>query len=249
MRRSAVSRSGSPISLGPPDGIPDIIEPNLGVVGLGEPEVAILPGRSDEEGNLTGYGLPQQLFPTKLPPLYLDVVDLNQDGALDIAVVDAEELLINYGEQPNIPPINTLATARDLGTIVHYVDQTRTIVPGHEDAFFWLRVPVETVLGSGDEVIDFSGLFEATSGVGLSMEVLDTDGNVLASGERFSVGVAQEENYCCTSSAPRVGRDITGRFRVRPNICQIHPIDRRSRSLGDSASPGPRTRPTHPSSF
>ena len=73
----------------------------------------------------------------------------------------------------------------DLGTVVHLVDQTQTIVPGHEDAYFKLIVPNEAVSGAGDEVIDFSGLFEAESGAGLSMEVLDANDNVLGSGERF----------------------------------------------------------------
>jgi hypothetical protein len=99
--------------------------------------------------------------------------------------------LVIYGQPPNVVPNNTLTTARDLGTVVHLLEQTLTIVPGHEDAFFKLTVPTEAVPGAGDEVLDFSALFEATEGAGLSMEVLDADGNVLGSGERFRVRAVQ----------------------------------------------------------
>jgi hypothetical protein len=88
---------------------------------------------------------------------------------------------------PNITP----QTARDLGAVVHVVQPTLTIVPGHEDAFFTLTVPAEVVAGAGDEVLDFSGLFQHTEGPGISMEVRDAAGNLLGSGERFRVRAPQ----------------------------------------------------------
>jgi len=39
-------------------------------------------------------------------------------------------------------------------------------VPGHEDAYFRLQLPTEAVAGAGDEVLDFSALFQYTQGAG-----------------------------------------------------------------------------------
>ena len=47
--------------------------------------------------------------------------------------------------------------------------------------------------GRRDEILDFSGLFEHTEGAGLSMELLDAQGNRLASGERFRMAARQGE--------------------------------------------------------
>jgi hypothetical protein len=121
----------------------------------------------------------------------LEVVDVNGDGAADVAVGDRDGLLLLFPEPPLLQPGETPETARNLGTVVHFIEQTRTIVPGHDDAYFKLFVPTEAAVGAGDEVLDFSGLFEATSGAGLQMEVLDADGNMLASGERFRIRAAQ----------------------------------------------------------
>ena len=48
-------------------------------------------------------------------------------------------------------------------------------------------MPTEGLQGAGDEVIDFSGLFQYTEGAGLNMEVRDPAGDLLGSGERFRV--------------------------------------------------------------
>ena len=61
--------------------------------------------------------------------------------------------------------------ARDLGTLVHFASPALTIAPGHTDAYFKLTTPQER--SAGDDVLDFSALFEHTQGAGLSMEVLD----------------------------------------------------------------------------
>src|SRR5258708_16247127 len=81
--------------------------------------------------------------------------------------------------------------ARNLGTVVHVIEPTLTLVPGHEDAYYTLTVPTEAARGAGDEVLDFSGLFQAIGGAGLSMTVSDSSGNLLGQGERFRVRAHQ----------------------------------------------------------
>src|SRR5205085_912511 len=88
---------------------------------------------------------------------------------------------------------DTPQTARNLGTVVHIVEPTQTIVPGRADAYYTLRVPTEAARGSGDEVVDFSGAFAATAGAGITMEVRDAAGRLLGCGERFRVDAPQGE--------------------------------------------------------
>src|SRR5205823_4299009 len=90
-----------------------------------------------------------------------------------------------YSQPPQITPNTTLAQARDLGAVVHVVTPKQVIAPDFLQAHFKLTVPTETVAGAGDQVIDFSAKFENTETPGLKMEVLDKDGKILASGERF----------------------------------------------------------------
>jgi hypothetical protein len=47
---------------------------------------------------------------------------------------------------------------------VHLLEPTLTIVPDHDDAYFSLTAPTEAVQGAGDEVLDFSGLFQDIEG-------------------------------------------------------------------------------------
>ncbi|MHC4406139.1 MAG: FG-GAP-like repeat-containing protein, partial [Planctomycetota bacterium] len=182
--------------LGPRDGHPDVVVTASGFAGAGQvvggPEVVVLPAIFDEQGQYVELGSPQQLAPARLPTS-MDAHDVNGDGVADLAVVDLDGVLMIFGEPPAIVPNDTPETARDLGTVVHLVDQTQTIVPGHEDAYYALTVPTEAVDGAGDEVIDFSLLFQHTEGPGLEAEVLDAAGNVLGSGERFRVLAHQGE--------------------------------------------------------
>src|SRR5262249_16831251 len=84
------------------------------------------------------------------------------------------------------------ATARDLGTVVHFLGQPQAIVSGYMDAYYALTVPTEAVNGAGDEVLDFSAQFQFVQGTGLQMEVLDAvTKQVLGSASRFRVQAAQ----------------------------------------------------------
>ncbi len=182
-------------ALGPPDGHPDLVvadgaNEGNGRVTTGLTGVYVLPGLVDDQGNFAGFGSPILLAPG-LTPQSLALGDFTGNGATDIAFVDQDGVHVIYNTPPVIPSNDTLATARDLGTVVHDVEPTETIVPGHEDAYYNLTVPTETAQGAGNEVIDFSGGFQATAGAGLAMEVLDAAGNVLGSGDRFRVTAAQ----------------------------------------------------------
>lgn len=184
------------VVLGPPDGTLDLVAAASGaprsVQVVGGPEVVILPGIVDDAGNFAGFGAPLQLAPGKTP-LDVDSGDLNNDGSVDLVVVDRDGVLVIFGKPPVIPANTMPETARDLGTVVHFVDQTQTIIPGREDAYYRLTVPTEAVEGAGDEIIDFSLGFEHPEGPGLGAEVLDSAGNVLGSGERFRVRARQGE--------------------------------------------------------
>ena len=106
-----------------------------------------------------GLGDPHEIA-TGAAPLDIDVGDLNQDGAPDAVVTDRGGLLVVYGQPPNIVPNDSAATTRDLGTIVHFLDQKQTIVPGREEAFLKFTVPTEFGTAA-DEVIDISLTFGA----------------------------------------------------------------------------------------
>jgi hypothetical protein len=178
---------GSP---GPPDGLPDLILADAGLTNptfSGPPEVVLLPGQADGHGQFAGFGSPIPL--AFVPgPLDVKVGDLDGNGGTDLVVVDSNGVEVIYGKPPALP-----ATARNLGTVVHALEPARTIVPGHEDANYQLTAPTEAARGAGDEVLDFSGFFQATAGPGIGMEVTDTRGAVLGSGERFQVIARQGE--------------------------------------------------------
>jgi hypothetical protein len=190
---SAVTLPDGSTVLGPPDGHPDLIVADNGLTQPlfnGPPEIVMLPGLVDDQGKFAGFGTPIHLASAR-GPLDVKVADVNGDGAPDIVVVDADGVEVIYGKPPIIPPNSTPQTARNLGTVVHVLESTQTIVPGHADAYYTLTVPTEAARGAGDEVLDFSGLFQATAGAGLSVEVRDPAGNLLGSGERFRVRAPQ----------------------------------------------------------
>jgi hypothetical protein len=169
--------------VGPPDGHPDLIVANNGrplPSARGPAEVVFLPGLVDPQSNFNGFGVPIRLASPQ-GPLDVQVANVNSkhDDALDIVVVERDGILVIYGEPPTIPPNDTMQIARDLGTVVHLVQPTLTIVPGHTNAFYKLTVPAEAFAGSGNQVLDFSGGFANKEGAGLMMEVLDAAGNLL----------------------------------------------------------------------
>jgi len=196
----AVADMGSQITLpdgstilGPPDGVPDLIVAATGttlIAASGPPQVTILPGLLNAQGQFAGFGAPEVLAPSNSPQ-DIQTADLTGDGVADAVVVQQDGLQVIYGKPPTLPPNDTPQSARNLGTVVHVVEPTLAIVTGHEDAYYKLTVPTESVPGAGDEVIDFSAGFQYVEGAGLGMEVLDASGQVLGSGARFRINAAQ----------------------------------------------------------
>ena len=182
-------------TLGEPDGHPDLIIAASGVVltlkSVGPPGVFVLPAIWSGD-SLIGFDAPH-LLAAGAAPQDVKAGDLNSDGVPDVAAVDRDGVLVIFGKKPVIPPNDTPQAARDLGSLVHVVEPTLTLVPGHQDAYYTLTVPIEAAHGAGDEILDFSGLFQALEGAGISMEVRDASGNVLGSGERFRVLAHQGE--------------------------------------------------------
>jgi hypothetical protein len=189
---SQITNPDGSTQLGPPDGHPDLIVADSGLSQTdfsGPAEIVVLPSIFDS-GGFEGFGSPIRLA-AAVRPQSLAVGDLTGDGTLDIVYVDNDGVHIIFGKPPVIAPNNTPQTARDLGVVVHTVEPTLTIVPGHEDAYYTVTVPTEAAPGSGPEVIDFAGDFEAVAGAGLSMQVLNSQGAQLGSGQKFDVVAAQ----------------------------------------------------------
>jgi FG-GAP-like repeat len=228
---------------GVPDGHLDLIVANNGVTSAassGPAEVVLLPGLADNEGNFDGLGDPIRLALAK-GPLDVKVGDVNGDGVLDVVAVDRDGILVIFGKPPVISPNNTPQTARNLGTVVHVVEPTQTIVPGRSDAYYTLRVPTEAALGAGDEVLDFSGSFTALEGAGLRMEVRDASGNLLGSGERFRVRAAQGQLLTLhVFGLPNFdGSPGAGAFTLDINVLpQVVSIESQPLLPGQGAQPG-----------
>jgi hypothetical protein len=189
---SAVTQADGTVTLGPPDGHPDLLVAASGfhqTVLSGPPQVLFYPGQVDAHGKFTGFGDPIVLASPNAP-IDIKTGDFHGDGTVDIAVVEQGGVRVIYGKPPSDPPSGSPGDP-NLGTVVHVVEPTLTIVPGHEEEDFTLTVPTEAAHGAGDEVLDFSGDFQATSGGGITMQVRDAAGNLLGSGERFRVRAPQ----------------------------------------------------------
>jgi hypothetical protein len=152
--------------------------------------VIILPGLVDAEGHFAGFGAPEVLASSKSPQ-DIQTADLSGNGVADAVVVQQDGLQVIYGKPPTLVPNDTPQSARKLGTVVHVVEPALAISTSQEDAYYQLTVPTESVPGAGNEVIDFSGGFQYLEGAGLGMEVLDASGQVVGSGARFRIDVAQ----------------------------------------------------------
>jgi FG-GAP-like repeat len=228
---------------GLPDGRADIIAANNGrtlPTFSGPPSIVVLPGLVDDQGNFAGVGDPVRLASPK-GPLDVKVGDVNGDGVLDVVAVDRDGILVIFGKPPVISANNTPQTARNLGTVVHLVEPTQTIVPGRTDAYYTLRVPTEAAVGSGDEVLDFSGAFTALEGAGLSMEVRDVSGNLLGSGERFRVRVGQGQllTLHVFGLPGPAGSPGAGAFTLDINVLpQVVSIESQPLLPGQGAQPG-----------
>ncbi len=206
----AVADLGSPVTLpdgstvlGPPDGIPDLVVADNGLtqnVDQGPSEIVVLPGLVNAQGQFAGFGEPIPYAPAA-SPLDLKVGDLTGDGSLDVVVAETGGIEVVYPKPLALPPNTTPQTARNLGVVVHVVEPTETVVPGREDTYYSLTVPTEAARGAGNEILDFSGLFQGQGGAGLAMDVTDAAGNLLGSGERFQIDAPQGASSSCTSSA------------------------------------------------
>jgi hypothetical protein len=209
----AVDSNGKRI-LGAPDGVIDLIAP-LG--SEGETGISVLPGIADGEGNFVSFGDPI-FVPGPESATQLEIVDLDADGLQDIIVGDFDGLTLIFGAEPQRALNTTVATARNLGLIAHHVEPTRTITSQTKNAYFKLQVPVEAVPEAGDQIIDFGGFFEAEGGEGLSMEVLNSSGNVIASGERFRLRVQQGEELIVHVFGVEDGNGVSGTGAYSLNI-------------------------------
>jgi hypothetical protein len=174
------------------DGKPDLVVTAQSRAGGDLAQVILLPGvfATDSSGNYVLFGTPQVLAYTKTAG-HIAVADLTGNGAQDIVVTDVGGVRVIYGKPPQIAPNTSMASARDLGTVVHLVNPPQAIVPGHEDAFYTLKVPTEAFAVAGPEVLDISAQFQDLVGAGLGMEVRDAQGNLLGSGDRLRLTVAQ----------------------------------------------------------
>lgn len=216
---SQIKSDDGKISIGPPDGHLDLLVANSGVIpgpvlSVGPPGVVLLPGLTDAKGAAAGFGAPITLAPAE-QPLDLELADFDGDKLLDIAVVDRDGFFVIYSKSVNIQPNLTQATARDLGTVVHIVQPTLTIVPGREDSWFRMQVAGESVMAGGDQVLDFSAGFAHVIGNGLQMEVIDSLGRQRGIGERFRVVARQGETlFVHVFAQHAVGQPGTGAYTL-----------------------------------
>lgn len=200
--------------LGDPDGVIDLIAP-LG--SEGETGISVLPGLVDESGDFLTFGDPI-FVPEPESATQLAIVDLDDDGLQDIIVGDFDGLTLVFGGEPQREQNSTPETARNLGLVAHHVEPTRTITSESKNAFFSLQVPVEAVQEAGDQIIYFGGFFTAEGGAGLSMEVLDSAGNVLATGERFRLRVAHGKELLVRVFGVEDGNGVSGTGAYSLNI-------------------------------
>jgi hypothetical protein len=191
-------------------------------------------------GQFAGFADAETLATLKYPH-DIESADLNGDGAQDIVVVDRDGVVVIFGKPPSIEPNDTPERPRDLGTVVHLVQPTLTIVPSHTGAYYRLTVPSEVFVGAGDQVLDFSAGFANENGAGLMMEVRDAAGNLRGSGARFRL-VAQQGEVLLVHVFGLPGSDGstgTGAYTLVINtLPQVAAIEAHSLLPGQGDRPG-----------
>ena len=178
-------------NLGPPDGLPDIISVASGYPQtsfLGPGEITVSPAIKMMTARLS------MVTPSSWP---VPFSRLTSRWAISWAMGKRRSpsptptaCACVFDQQSQIPDNTTRDTARDLGTVVHLVQPTLTIVPGREDAWYTLTVPTEAA-SLDDEVLNIAGNFEHTRGGGLQLQVTDAAGNVLGVGLADEAGNAE----------------------------------------------------------
>ena len=155
--------------------------------GAGSAEVILLPAETDSQGNFTGYGSPIVLA-TVTNAGQLASGDFTGNGATDVVVAGTRRRHRDLRHAPVDRPEQHGRDRAALGSVAHLVTLPQAIVSGFENAYYTYDVPTEAVAGSGDEVIDFSALFQDVQGAGLEMDVTDASGPVNVIGTPSTTG-------------------------------------------------------------
>lgn len=213
---------------GPADGRPDVIVTVRYRSNSDVPQAFVLPGKApDGSGSLFGAAVRLGVVEEAGK---IAVADFDGDDRLDLAITESGGVRVLYAAAPHITPNTTEGNALNLGTVVHLVTQTRAIVPGFAEAYYKLTVPTEAVAGAGDQVLDFSALFEHTQGAGLNLEVLNAQGDLLGSGSRFRITAAQGQEltvhvFGVADAAGSVGYGAyTLNVDVLPQVTGVQPV-------------------------
>ncbi|MGE3242498.1 MAG: FG-GAP repeat domain-containing protein, partial [Pirellulales bacterium] len=240
---SVIEVDGEKVAVfGTPDGLPDLVVANNGYTlpTLSGPANVVVMAGLKRNGAFDGFTDPVEIAPAK-GPLDVKVADINGDAPDDkpddIVLLDRDGVLIAFGKKPIIVPNTTPATARDLGTVVHTIQPTLTIVPGYTEDYYKLTVPTEAFAGARDQVLDFSAGFAYEEGAGLMMQILDAAGNVLAAGDRVRVVAAQGEELFVRIFA--AATEAAGAYTLIVNtLPQVAAIEAQSLLPGVGGLPG-----------
>lgn len=185
--------NSSGITIGQGDGVPDLVVADSGVSQTsftGPAAIVILPGTTDSTGAFDGFDSPQQIA-SAIAPTSVAVADVNGDGVPDVIFLDRDGVHVIFTTPIQIRPDDLPQDPRDLGVVTHLIEPTLSLVPGHEDVYYKMTVPSEAARGAGPEVIDIGANVQDAFGPGIDMQVLDSAGNVIASGNHCQVVAGQ----------------------------------------------------------
>ena len=187
-------------ALGPADGRADILVAFSGAFSgnsdspLTAAEIAVYPTVFDDDGNFVRIGERQSLDVRVGLPRDVDVGDFNGDETPDVLVVQQGGVLVIFGDPPEFEQNSSADKARNYGVVVHQFDQTQTIVPDRQEAFYKFTVPVESQTDQ-DQVVDVSLNFEHFEDTTLNAELRDANDNLVGSGERFRILARQGAEF------------------------------------------------------